>query len=141
MITFGTAIVAAGMLLQNVSLDSGNLVLRIPTHTTVIKKPVNWETDKYTIRRTSDGVKLLDIVVGGGAYDLAGYSAFCLNHKHAWRIKTLHSLKIIIGDPGVNAASASYEDLSPQDATIANEIISSIKFNSGNSQADARCLR
>lgn len=116
---------------MKVVLDSGNLLMRIPESAVVTKRQVNFETDEYTVVRRSGGSELLRIIVGGGAYDLRKYKGVCLNHKRAWRLESPHGMEIIVGVPGVNAVSASYEKLSSADARIAREVMASIEFRDG----------
>jgi hypothetical protein len=114
-----------------VLLDWGSLVIQVAQDTAVTKHRMNFETDEYIVGRRSDRHELLRIIVGGGAYNLQRYSEICLNHKRAWRLASPRGVEIIVGEPGVNALSASYENLSVKDASIAGKIMESINFHDG----------
>ncbi len=94
---------------------------------------MNWEADAYTIERKADGVELLEIIVGAGAYDLSRYRKFCLNHKRAWRATNGGETSVIVGSPGVNAVFALYENLSRSDAKTADAMLDSLSFSDGTS--------
>lgn len=114
-----------------VALDGGNLVIRLPRSVTITRHSLNFETDEYVVYRRPDGHELLRMIVGGGAYDLRRYQAICLNHRKAWRLASRHGMEIVAGEPGANAVSASYEDLSPEDALVVRKIMASIEFRDG----------
>lgn len=126
-----TVVLSAQLLTSTVSLDGGNLTLRLPAGVVAQRSRVNWETDEYMITRKSDGAELLTLIVGGGAYNLKGYTPFCLNHVRAWRLRESDKLHIVVGTPGMNAASASYGNLSPQDQKLADAIATSLIFKYG----------
>lgn len=128
---FATAILGTHLLMSTVSLDGGNLTLRLPAGVVAEKSRVNWETDAYKIGRKSDGTQLVSLIVGGGAYDLKRYTPFCLNHVRAWRLRRDNAVLVVAGSPGVNAVSASYANLSPEDRKLADAIVASLTFKYG----------
>ncbi|MGZ3505712.1 MAG: hypothetical protein ACXVAW_14290, partial [Vulcanimicrobiaceae bacterium] len=118
------ASVTTGTAWKQVILDWGHLKMTIPGNATVTKERVNWETDRYTVQRSTDGAELLDIVVGGGAMDLEKFTSLCLNHKRAWRSKQSHPVTVVVGHPGVDAVYLTSTAASESDTTMLDKIIS-----------------
>lgn len=133
LLCFCSAVLGQSGTPEKAVLDWGRLVIRIPHDLRVMKHRVNFETDEYVVARRSDGRELLRIIVGGGAYDLERYKPICLNHKKAWRLASPHRTQLVVGEPGVNAVSASYENLSSENADIAGKVMKSIDFHDGRS--------
>lgn len=127
----GPPLLAAVILMTSISLESGAVKLKVPSGLTVTRRSLNWETDKYIFRRKSDGFPLIEVIVGGGAYDVSKHSVICLHHKRAWRRSSSYSLNIIMGEPGVNSASIAYAIDSPRESAIAEAVMSSVIYPGG----------
>jgi hypothetical protein len=113
------------------SLDSGGLHLAVSTTVRVRKHKVNWETDEYVLYEANDKEPLLDIVVGGGAYDLHGFTRICLNGRQAWRSESVDSGTVVVGEPGVNAVAAYWSKQSGERLKEAKRIVSSLRIDWG----------
>ena len=126
-----TIILAASISMNPVSLEGGNLTIKIPANVSVVETHANWETNRYTLIRKSNNALLLTIFVGGGSYDLRHYSRFCLNGRGAWRLQMGGVQKLIVGSPGVNSVYASSEHVLSRDIGDSKKILESITYSEG----------
>ncbi len=127
----GSIILAAAILMTPVSLEGGDLTVKIPANVSVVETHVNWETNRYTLIRTSNHALLLTIFVGGGSYDLRHYSKFCLNSRGAWRLQMGGVQTVIAGSPGVNSVYASTEHVLSKNVGESKKILETITYNEG----------
>ena len=114
------------------TVPNSQICVRLPVGIIVTREVTNWETERVLLR-TEKSV-LIEMFIGGGAYDLHGFRRFCLNGKRAWDSgppRRRSHRTVIVGSPGVNALSATYSNLSESDAALADQIISSILYGEG----------
>jgi hypothetical protein len=123
-----TFALTAALVSSVVGLDAGNLTLTIPQNMEVMKHKLNFETDQYIIRRKIDGLELLEVTVGGGAYELGEFREFCLNKQRAWRRNSMSQSEVLVGQPGVNAVYMSYSIHGRESLRIATSIEASLHF-------------
>ena len=126
------ALTAAAPHLRVVTLPESDVRISLPVGVVVKHKDINWETEAVELRMADSA--LIEMIIGGGAYDLHGFRRFCLNGKRAWDsgpLRRRSHRQVIVGGPGANALSATYSNLSLPDAAVADQIISSIHFDSG----------
>ena len=115
-----------------ITLPESDVRIRLPVGVVVTHQDINWETEAVELRMPDSS--LVEMIIGGGAYDLRGFRRFCLNGKRAWDSGPLRQRsrrQVIVGSPGANALSATYSNLSKADASLADRIISSIHFDAG----------
>ena len=113
------------------SLDSGQLHLAIPASVRARQHKVNWETVAYDLYDANNKVPLLEIIDGGGAYDLHGFAQICLNGRRAWRKETVDSGTVVVGEPGSNAVAVYWSKLSGERLNAAKSIVSSLRIDYG----------
>jgi|HubBroStandDraft_4_1064222.scaffolds.fasta_scaffold04805_3 hypothetical protein len=127
--TLPALLVAASTTL--LSLDDGQLHIAVPTSVRVQQSKVNWETLEYDLYELSEKDSFLQIVAGGGAYNLHGYTRMCLNGRQAWKIENADSGMVVAGEPGFNAVDVYWAKLSGARLTEAQNIVSSLKIDWG----------
>ncbi len=113
------------------SLNYGQLHLTVPTSVRVQQSKVNWETVEYDLYELNDKESFLQIVAGGGAYDLHKYTHICLNGREAWKIESADSGMVVVGEPGFNAVAVYWAKLSGARLTEAQNILSSLRTDWG----------
>jgi hypothetical protein len=113
------------------SLNDGDLILIVPASVHVKQQTVNWETSAYDLYDGSDSSPLLEIVNGGGAYDLSAFAKTCLNGKTAWTADSGESGTVVVGDPGGHAVAAHWRNLTGDRLREAHAIISSMRLGFG----------
>lgn len=116
------------------SFGEGRLTLTAPANVRVQKRKLNFETEEYDLYDPDAASPLLQIVDGGGAYDLHTFTTFCLNGRQAWRDQKSDSGTVVVGEPGVSAVAAYWDHLSGSRLDEAEAIVSSIRIDFG-----ARC--
>jgi len=124
-----TLLLATSMTL--LTLDDGALHLAAPTSVRVQQSKVNWETLEYDLYEPSEKESFLQIVAGGGAYDLHRYTRICLNGREAWKIESADSGMVVVGEPGFNAVAVYWAKLSGTRLNEAQNILSSLKMDWG----------
>jgi hypothetical protein len=113
------------------TLDNGNLHLKAPTTVRVHRSPVNWEADAYNFYEASDKESFLQIIIGGGAYDLHSFTTICQNGRRAWKLEDDDSGSVVMGQPGVNAVAARWSKLSGERLAEAQNIVASMRIDWG----------
>jgi hypothetical protein len=113
------------------SLDDGSLDLTVPTSVRVQQSKLNWETLEYDLYELNDKESFLQIVAGGGAYDLHKYTRICLNGREAWKLENADSGMVVVGEPGFNAVAVYWAKLSGTRLTEAQNILSSLRIDWG----------
>lgn len=115
----------------SLSFDEGHFSMSVPSTVQVKQQKVNFETAEYDLYEPGDTTSFLQIVDGGGAYDLLAFKDACLNGRQAWRDEDSDSGTVVVGEPGVNAVAAYWVHLSGQRLDEAKAIVSSIRIDWG----------
>jgi hypothetical protein len=113
------------------SLDDGHLRLKVPASIRVQQQKVNFETVEYDLYDGGSKTPLLQIVNGGGSYDLAAFSKTCLNGRPAWLDDHGDSGIMVVGEPGSWAVAAYWQSLSGDQLVVAKKIIASLEIDFG----------
>jgi len=113
------------------SLDDGHLHLTVPATVRVQQQKVNFETREYDLYDGDSKTPLLQIVDGGGSYDLTAFSKTCLNGRPAWLDDGGDSGILVVGEPGSWAVAAYWQKLSGDQLIMAKEIIRSLEIDFG----------
>ncbi len=105
--------------------------LRLPPDVTATRHIVGFETDAYRIRDAA-GNALLDIVVGGGVWDIKGSHTLCL-HGHIVRIKSdANGFVLVGGNSGFpDAVSIAYAGKDHMHLGYARSIAMTLRMNAG----------
>jgi len=125
---FALALAAATRL---VYLDNGGLRLTVPVAMRISRRRAGFEVDFYDLHERRQGPAVLNLFVGGGAYDLKGYRHICLNGRQAWEHFSGNSGALVVGEPGRDAVDAFYAHLPSAKVRLAQRIIASLRFNAG----------
>ena len=113
------------------SLDEGHLKLSVPSNVQVREQRLNFETAEWDLYEPGNALPILQIVDGGGSYDLSSLDKGCLNGRPSWRHDDGGSGTVVVGEPGSWAVAAYWENLSGQRLTDAKTIVSSIEIDFG----------
>jgi len=111
-------------------LHDQEFTIRLPAGTHAVKSRVNFETDSYSIRDARNR-EIASIIAGGGAYDLHGYRRYCLNGSVAWLQDGGRSGTLVIGEPGVDAISLSYDTHDVRQLRMIKRMMASLRLLEG----------
>lgn len=116
---------------STLTLDHGDVHLEVPSSVRLHRSRVNWETDEYDFYEANYKESFLQVVVGGGAYDLHSFLSVCQNGRQAWKLQHNNAGMLVMGEPGSNALAVYWAKLSGERLAEAKAIVSSLRIDWG----------